>query len=92
MHMRSACVHVCVCVCVCVFQAVTFIPAEDEKGREAIAKWTVGFCQALRAHLQEDADLRAELAKCQPKWTKEEIEMLATAQHRCAAVCASCGS
>ena len=33
-------------------QAVTFIPAEDQAGREAVGKWTVGFTRALQAHLQ----------------------------------------
>ncbi|GIL77875.1 hypothetical protein Vretimale_6511 [Volvox reticuliferus] len=63
-------------------QAVTFIPADDAAGREAVGKWTVGFCRALQAHLQEDADLRAELQKAQPRWTQQEIDILCSAQHR----------
>ncbi|KAG2430648.1 hypothetical protein HYH02_013646 [Chlamydomonas schloesseri] len=63
-------------------QAVTFIPVEDQAGREAIGKWTVGFTRALQAHLQEDIDLRKELEKAVPRWSKEEIDMLVNAQHR----------
>ncbi|GLC69357.1 hypothetical protein PLESTF_000820400 [Pleodorina starrii] len=63
-------------------QAVTFIPPEDVAGREAVGKWTVGFCRALQAHLQEDADLRTELSKAQPRWSQQEIDMLCNAQHR----------
>ncbi len=109
-------------------QTVTFVPPEDKAGREAVGKWTVGFCRALQAHLQvrpgaahlkqrrpwldrhrtwhatsgqalgcaagrdraaacgpaaqEDADLRAELQKAQPRWSAEEIEILISAQHR----------
>ncbi|GLI63083.1 hypothetical protein VaNZ11_005985 [Volvox africanus] len=63
-------------------QAVTFIPADDAAGREAVGKWTVGFCRALQAHLQEDANLRAELQKAQPRWTQQEIDILCHAQHR----------
>ncbi|EFJ52805.1 hypothetical protein VOLCADRAFT_102778 [Volvox carteri f. nagariensis] len=62
-------------------QAVTFIPAEDVAGREAVGKWAVGFCRALQAHLQEDANLREELQKAQPRWSREEIDMLCSAQH-----------
>ncbi|PNH00274.1 hypothetical protein TSOC_013907, partial [Tetrabaena socialis] len=54
-------------------QAVTFIPPEDVAGREAVGKWT--------AHLQEDADLRLELGKAQPRWSQQEIEILCSAQH-----------
>ncbi|GIL50051.1 hypothetical protein Vafri_6374 [Volvox africanus] len=63
-------------------QAVTFIPADDAAGREAVGKWTVGFCRALQAHLQEDANLRAELQKAQPRWTQQEIDILCNSQHR----------
>ncbi len=28
------------------------MPPEDKAGREAVGKWTVGFCRALQAHLQ----------------------------------------
>lgn len=69
-------------LCLDLAQAVTFIPANDVGGREAVGKWTVGFCRALQAHLQEDADLRAELQKAQPRWTQQEIDMLCNAQHR----------
>lgn len=63
-------------------QAMSYTSVEDVAGREAIAKWTIGFCQALRAHLQQDSDLRAELVKASPAWSQSEIEMLTTSHHR----------
>ncbi|GFR42220.1 hypothetical protein Agub_g3113 [Astrephomene gubernaculifera] len=63
-------------------QAVSFTPPESAAGRLAVAKWTVGFCRALQAHLQEDADLRSELLRAQPAWSEQEVELLCAAQHR----------
>lgn len=63
-------------------QAIAYTGTEDVAGREAIAKWTIGFTQALRAHLQQDSDLRGELAKVTPAWSEQEIDMLAKSHHK----------
>ncbi|MEW5313383.1 MAG: hypothetical protein WDW38_004954 [Sanguina aurantia] len=63
-------------------QAIAYTSTEDIAGREAIAKWTIGFTQALRAHLQQDCDLRVELANATPAWSEQEIDMLAKSHHR----------